>query len=144
MLRDEIKNYKSRGGATETIPAECPYCHQIIAVEVMPDMVNDVKKLKEIAIETCKCPEAQFDRKHKERIEKLEEEISYSVGKFSDNPLSEDICDSIQQMARLVCFKRIQKATINLSKKEKVNLKIDSKGNLIIERESKSVKSRTV
>lgn len=144
VIRDEVNNYRSMGGETETIPVECPYCHQLVAADVTPEIKDDPNKLRSLAIEVCTCPESQYERKHRKRVERLEDEIGYSIGKYSDNPLSQEICDSIQAVARQVCFKNVMSATIKISKKEKVTLRIDSKGNLIIERELKNVKSRTV
>lgn len=144
MLTDKVNNYKSRGGAVETIPVECPYCHQLVAVDIMPEMMNDESARSSLAIETCRCPEAQFEKKRRNKIERIDEEISYVIGKYSDRPLDEKLCDDIRKIAKAVSFGKLSKATINISKKEKINLKTDSKGNLIVEREVKNVKSKTI
>lgn len=144
MLTQEVENYKSMGKETKMYPVECPCCHQIISVDIIPEMEEDKEILIELAMEQCTCPSAQFHQQKKKRIEKLEKTLERSVGEKSIDPVSEDVYEVIKRVAKIVCFAKVDKATIHLSKQEKINLKRDKDNFLVIEREKKEVRTEMV
>ena len=144
MLRDEIANYKSRGGETVTVTCTCPYCGQMMAISVTPEIQENEAKMKELAIESCNCPEAQIRTGRKERMERMIIVLNNSVGANSESPLEDDVLQAVTTIARAVCFNELEKVIIHLEKKEKLTIKRDSKGYLTIEREKKIVNTSTV
>lgn len=144
MLRDVVDNYKSRGGDVEPFPIECPYCRQIVAVELTPDMRNNKELQREIVIETCKCPEAQYEAGRKRRIESIDENLKRTIGIRSPKPVPQDIYDIAKELAKQVCFEDIKKATLNFTGTDKLTLSLDSKGKLNINREEKAIYSRII
>lgn len=144
MLRDEVANYKSRGGETVTVTCTCPYCGQMMAISVTPDIQQNEAKMKELAIESCNCPEAQIRAGRKERMERMIIVLDNSIGAKSERPLEDDVLEAITTIARAICFSELEKAIVHVEKKEKITIKRDSKGYLKIERERKVINTSTV
>jgi DNA-directed RNA polymerase subunit RPC12/RpoP len=62
MLKKDVEEFKRNGGETMVTQVECPYCHQRIMVEVMPDFDTLDENLKrQLAVEYCTCEEAVFE-----------------------------------------------------------------------------------
>lgn len=144
MLKDVIEEYENQGGQTDTIPIECPYCHQSVLCKVTPDMYSNVGVLKELVTECCTCKEAQMISKKKRQQEQINEKMDKVLGNESGMPVSEETYEAIRLMALQVCWKKVWKATVNLSKTEKVKLSVDSDGQLNIVRELRQITGETV
>lgn len=144
MLRETVEKYEQDGGITETMSLECQMCHQTVLCKVTPDMIANKEILREIALENCTCKEAKYIVKKKMQKEQIEEKMQKVLGDNSPAPVSQEIYDAIKEAAHLVCWKKIWKATINLSKNEKVKLTVDSDGQLNIVRELKQITGEIV
>lgn len=144
MIKDTVEDYEKRGGATETIPIECPMCHQSVLCKVTPDIMNNTEIQKELVVECCTCKEAQYAAKRKLQKEQINEKMQKVLGDDSMAPVSKDIYEAIRLMAQQVCWKKVWKATVNLSKTEKVKLTVDSDGQLNIVRELRQITGETV
>lgn len=144
MLKDAVESYESRGGETDTIPIECPMCHQRVLCKVTPDMVGNADIQKELVIECCSCKEAQYATKRKKQKEQINEKMQKVLGEASGAPVNEEIYEAIRLMALQVCWKKAWKANISLSRTEKVKLSVDSDGQLNIVREVRQITGETV
>lgn len=144
MLKDTVENYESKGGETDTIPIECPMCHQRVLCKVTPDIALNIDIQKELVIECCSCNEAQYATKRKRQKEQINEKMQKVLGEESGASVSEEIYEAIRLMALQVCWKKIWKANINLSKIEKVKLSVDGDGQLNIVREVRQITGETV
>ena len=144
MLKDTVENYESRGGETDTVPIECPICHQRVLCKITPDMAGNKEILKELVMECCSCKEAQIATKRKKQKEQINEKMQKVLGEQSGAPVSAETYEAIRLMALQVCWKKVWKATISLSKTEKVKLSVDSDGQLNIVREERQITGETV
>ncbi len=144
MLKDNVANFKSRGGDTDTMNVQCPYCSQILLAEVTPDIRGNKDLQRELGAELCRCPSAQYYTGKKLRLEFLEDNLQETIGKRAAESVDEDVYVAIKQIAKMVCFEEIKKATINLSGTDKLTLQTDSKGKLHINRERKNIKTKTI
>lgn len=144
MLKDTVESYESRGGETDTISIECPMCHQRVLCKVTPDMIRNTDIQKELVIECCSCKEAQYATKRKKQKEQINEKMQKVLGEGSGVPVNEETYEAIRLMALQVCWKKVWKANISLSKVEKVKLSVDSDGQLNIVREVRQITGETV
>ena len=134
MLRDIIENHKSMGGQYETVTIYCPYCRQGMAADATLDMIGNKDMLRELAIETCTCPEAEFEAKRKLRIENVDEKVNKMLGEESDTPVENEILELIKQMSIHICFEKIKKMSIST----------DMNGLLDIKKEIKNVSRQKI
>lgn len=145
MLKDIVENYEKKGGLdTETIQAECPLCRQMVVCKATPDMLGNRDILKELAMEWCSCDEAKKQTKRMQRLEQMDQKIEKMLGEKSLRPIDEDAYTTIKEMAKLVCFDKIHRTTIHLTKIEKVTLSKNADGQLIMNREFKNITGETV
>ena len=144
MLKNSISNYKSRGGIVETIMVECPYCKQAMMVEATKEIANNKDLRRELAIESCSCPEAHIEAGRKEKIERLDRDLCNLIGEKSSNPVNEDVYKAVREVVKLVSFAEIHRATIHMGKNEKIVISRDADGITNINREVKKVTSKTI
>lgn len=145
MLRDIVENYKSRGGEdTDTIPVECPCCRQIVMCEASPDIMKNRELQRELVLEYCSCVAARNAAKKKKRMEQMDEKLERVIGQNSKVPVSDEVFSNVRELARLVCFGDLLKATVHLNKTEKVVLARGEKEQMNINREKKDISSETV
>lgn len=144
MLKETVDDYENSGGLTDTIPVECPFCHQRVLCKITPDMRPNEEILQELVKECCTCKEAQFATKRKKQKEQINEKMKKVLGEESPAPVNEETYEAIRLMALQVCWKKVWKANISLSKIEKVKLSMDSDGQLNIVREVRQITGETV
>lgn len=144
MLKDIIEDQKKQGGECETVTVYCPYCHQGMAAEATLDMVRNEEILRELAIETCQCPEAQYEAKRKQRVESVDEKVNALLGKESDAPVDDEILDLIKSMSIHICYEKIKKMNIQINQVIKVCISMDTNGLLDIKKEIKNVSRQKI
>lgn len=144
MLRDIVENHKSMGGQYETVTIYCPYCHQGMAADATLDMIGNKDMLRDLAIETCTCPEAQFEAKRKLRIENVDEKVNKMLGEESDTPVENEILELIKQMSIHICFEKLKKMSISINSSVKVSISTDTNGLLDIKKEIKNVSRQKI
>lgn len=144
MLRDIVEDWKKQGGECETITVYCPYCHQGMAAEATPDIVRNEELLKDLAIETCQCPEAQYEAKRQQRVESVNEKVNALLGEESDTPVDEEILDLIKAMSIHICYEKIKKMSIQINQITKVSISMDSNGLLDIKKEIKNISRQKI
>ncbi|MDE5697077.1 MAG: hypothetical protein K2I96_06670 [Lachnospiraceae bacterium] len=144
MLRDIVEEWKKQGGECETVTVYCPYCHQGMAAEATLDIVRNDELLKELAIEICQCPEAQYETKRKQRVENVDEKVNALLGKESDSPIDDEILDLIKSMSIHICYEKIKKMSIQLNQVVKVSISMDTNGLLDIKKEIKNISRQKI
>lgn len=144
MLRDIVGDWKKQGGACETITVYCPYCHQGMAAEASPDIVKSDELKKELAIETCQCPEAQYEAKRKQRVESVDVRVNALLGEESDTPVDDEILDLIKAMSIHICYEKIKKMSIQINQTAKISISMDGNGLLDIKKEIKNISRQKI
>ena len=144
MLRDIVEKCKAGGGRYETVTIYCPYCHQGMAADATMDMIKNEDMLKELAVETCSCPEAQFEAKRKHRAESVDEKVNKMLGESSDTSVDSSILELIKQMSIHICYKRLKKMSINIDSRTKVSISTDANDLLDIKKEIKDVSRQKI
>lgn len=144
MLKDIVEKCKTGGGRYETVTIYCPYCHQGMAADATMDMIKNEDLLKELAVETCTCPEAQLEAKRKHRVESVNEKVNKMLGESSDTPVDSDILELIKQLSIHICYERLKKMSININSSVKVSISTDTNGLLDIKKEIKNVSRQKI
>ena len=108
------------------------------------DMIGNKDMLRELAIETCTCPEAQLEAKRKLRIENVDEKVNKMLGQESDTPVENEILELIKQMSIHICFEKIKKMSISINSSVKVSISTDMNGLLDIKKEIKNVSRQKI
>lgn len=144
MLRDIIEDWKKQGGECGTVTIYCPYCRQGMAAEATPDIVRNEELLKELAVETCQCPEAQYEAKMKQRAERVDEKVNAMLGKESDTPVEDEILDLIKAVSIHICHEKLKKLSIQINQAAKVSISIDGSGLLDIKKEIKNISRQKI
>ena len=144
MLKDIVEDQKKQGAEFETVTVYCPYCHQGMAAEATLDMVRNEELLKELAIESCQCPEAQYEAKRKQRDESVDEKVNTLLGEGSDVSVDDEILDLIKSMSIHICYEKIKKMNIQINQVVKVSISMDANGLLDIKKEIKNVSRQKI
>lgn len=144
MLKDIVEDQKKQGAEFETVTVYCPCCHQGMAAEATLDMVRNEELLKELAIESCQCPEAQYEAKRKQRVESVDEKVNTLLGEGSDVSVDDEILDLIKSMSIHICYEKIKKMNIQINQVVKVSISMDANGLLDIKKEIKNVSRQKI
>ena len=115
-----------------------------MAAEATLDIVRNEELLKELAIETCQCPEAQYEANRKQRVESVDEKVNTLLGKDSDTPVDDEILDLIKAMSIHICYEKIKKMSIQISPNAKVSINMDTNGLLDIKKEIKNISRQKI
>lgn len=144
MLKQVIANVESRGGNVETIQLSCPYCHQGVIAKATEEIMNNKDLRRDLAVESCNCPEAAYETKRKEKIESLDKNLCNLIGDKSLNPVDEEVYDAVRILSKLVAFGKIHRANVHLTKTEKIVISRDADGITNINREIKNITAKSV
>ena len=77
-------------------------------------------------------------------MEQMDEKLEGLIGEKSSKPVSDEVFENVRELARLVCFEQVLKATVHLNKTEKIMMSKGEKGQMNINREKKDISSETV
>lgn len=144
MLKDIIEEWKKKGGRCETVTIYCPYCRQGMAAESTPDIAENKDLLEELAVETCRCPEAQIEAKRKKREESVNIKVDAMLGEKSGTPVDGGILDLIKAMSIHVCHGHIRKISIQVNENVKIGISTDTNGLLDIKKEIKNISRQKI
>jgi hypothetical protein len=145
VLKKDVEEFKRNGGETMVTQVECPYCHQRIMAEVMPDFDTlDENLRRQLAVEYCTCEEAVFEALMLNRYEKLEKSLTEMFGEESEMPIGEDTLKTIKDISEQVCRDTHKKVTVNIDEYTKLVISVNSKGFLNIQKETKNIRKQIV
>jgi hypothetical protein len=145
MLKKDVEEFKRNGGKAMVTQVECPYCHQRIMAEVMPDFDTLDENLKrQFAVEYCTCEEAVFEALMLNRCEKLEKSLTEMFGEKSEMPIGKDTLKTIKDISEQVCRDTLKKVTVNIDEYTKLVISVNSKGFLNIKKETKNIRKQIV
>lgn len=144
MLKDIVEEWKRKGGECETVTIDCPFCHQGMVAEVTPDLIRNKELLKELAVETCSCPQAKQKTNYKKRTENIDSKVDRMFGEESGTPVDEEIRTQLKALSLYVCHGKIKKAGIQSSDNVKVTVSTDSNGLLDIKKEIKNISRQKI
>lgn len=101
-------------------PTACPYCGQVVAVEVPDDANYSEADLKREAVLECSCPKGRYQRAIREQIRDAKNNLTALSSEDAQNmgfqPIGdENVIEAMEKLIELAGYGKVLDVTIKLS-----------------------------
>ena len=120
----------------------CEFCGQVVQYD--EETLHEAKGDRKVAAKLiCDCIEAKVFQRKRKNITKGIQQVNAIVGRDSGNPVSKEMISYLHRSVANIVNRKMIKATVQISSREKVEVKMTNKGIKVSREIKKKVDSET-